>query len=386
MKMWSFLGGLGGGVGLMYYFDPLGGGGRRSQLRGKLVRGARDLADGIDTAARDLAHRARGLEARTRRRGRRERPTDGVLETRVRQAVARTCSHPRALAVKSQEGVVELAGPILRADLEGVLGAARKVPGVTELHAALEVHDEPGHVPALQGPGRAPRPQKVTPAERLLAGAAGLALSFVGLTRGGLAGAAFGLAGLGLASRGLLGGRSAAGGFTVRKTIHVDAPVDEVWSLWARFESFPRFMAHVCEVRATGDRRYHWIVTTPLGLYEWDAEVTTFRTNEELAWRTIRGSSPGSSIRHEGRVRVRPDRRGGTELRVDLVYTPPAGALGHGLARLFGADPKKQMDDDLLRFKSLVEKGRATGRRTVSREEVGGRAARGLLEEMIPRR
>jgi uncharacterized membrane protein len=53
-----------------------------------------------------------------------------------------------------------------------------------------------------------------------------------------------------------------------------------------------------------------------------------------------------------------------------MTYTPPAGALGHVFARLLGADPKKQMDDDLLRFKSLLETGKATGRETVSREEL----------------
>jgi hypothetical protein len=32
------------------------------------------------------------------------------------------------------------------------------------------------------------------------------------------------------------------------------------------------------------------------------------------------------------------------------------------VARLLGADPKRQMDDDLVRLKSLLERGKATGR------------------------
>jgi uncharacterized membrane protein len=36
--------------------------------------------------------------------------------------------------------------------------------------------------------------------------------------------------------------------------------------------------------------------------------------------------------------------------------------VGHAVARLLGADPKRELDDDLLRFKSLLETGKAKGR------------------------
>jgi hypothetical protein len=41
------------------------------------------------------------------------------------------------------------------------------------------------------------------------------------------------------------------------------------------------------------------------------------------------------------------------------------------------AHPKKQLDDDLLRFKSLIERGKATGAEgTVGKEEVAPESAR----------
>jgi uncharacterized membrane protein len=40
-----------------------------------------------------------------------------------------------------------------------------------------------------------------------------------------------------------------------------------------------------------------------------------------------------------------------------MSYTPPAGAVGHGLATLLGSDPKSQMDDDLARMKAFIERG-----------------------------
>ena len=54
-----------------------------------------------------------------------------------------------------------------------------------------------------------------------------------------------------------------------------------------------------------------------------------------------------------------------TRQRLDIrvSYNPPAGAIGHAIALLFSADPKHAMDDDLVRFKSLLEDGRSAGSR-----------------------
>jgi uncharacterized membrane protein len=50
---------------------------------------------------------------------------------------------------------------------------------------------------------------------------------------------------------------------------------------------------------------------------------------------------------------------GGTRVSVELSYIPPAGAFGHAVATMFGADPKSEMDADLLRMKSMIETGHA---------------------------
>ena len=52
-----------------------------------------------------------------------------------------------------------------------------------------------------------------------------------------------------------------------------------------------------------------------------------------------------------------PTDNGGTEVTVWLSYNPPAGAIGHAIAKVFGADPKSEMDTDLMRMKSLIETG-----------------------------
>jgi uncharacterized membrane protein len=54
-----------------------------------------------------------------------------------------------------------------------------------------------------------------------------------------------------------------------------------------------------------------------------------------------------------------------------MVYNPPAGVMGHAAASLLGSNPKQAMDEDLVRFKSLLEQGKTTAEgATVTRERV----------------
>ena len=104
-----------------------------------------------------------------------------------------------------------------------------------------------------------------------------------------------------------------------------------------------------------GDRRSHWVVTGPGGLpIEWTAEITQQVPNKMLAWRSL----PGSTVRHNGVVQFEPVHEGSTRVHVQADYYPPGGMIGHALAKLFGSDPKSEMDADLLRMKTFIEKGR----------------------------
>jgi uncharacterized membrane protein len=105
----------------------------------------------------------------------------------------------------------------------------------------------------------------------------------------------------------------------------------------------------------------------------WDAVVTRMVPNEVIAWR----SEPGSPIRNAGFVRFQPE-TGGTQVQIRLSYNPPGGAFAAAAARLFGADPKSEMDEDLVRLKSLIETGTTTAHgETVTLErvepDIGGR-------------
>jgi uncharacterized membrane protein len=187
-------------------------------------------------------------------------------------------------------------------------------------------------------------------------------LGLIGLFRRSPLAAVAGVAGLALAARSSGGSGSVISNLLgsgrgkrieLEKTIRIDAAPDEVYDMWANYENFPRFMSHVVEVRDTGKRRSHWTVQGPAGAqFEFDSVLTEQRKNRRLAWR----SEPGAQIPNAGSVEFEPH-RGGTLVTVRLSYSPPAGALGHAVASLFGSDPKGQMDDDLARMKHYIERG-----------------------------
>lgn len=76
---------------------------------------------------------------------------------------------------------------------------------------------------------------------------------------------------------------------SVEKSIEVEAPIQEVYSQWTRFERFPEFMEGVEEVRKTGDRHLHWVAEVGGKKKEWDAEIYEQIPERRIAWRSTAG-------------------------------------------------------------------------------------------------
>jgi uncharacterized membrane protein len=378
---------LGIGAGAMYFYDPQLGRRRRAVVRDQLQSTWSGFGDDLDTATRDLQNRARGLVTETRGRLRGEQPDDSTLQERVRSSMGWAVSHPRAVQVEAREGQVTLRGPILASEVDTLLATVARVRGVRSVDNQLDVHQEPGNIPDLQGDPeehwRQMRAMRSTwaPGPRLLASVAGGTLVLGGLVRGGLMGTARTMVGAGLLARALtnrplsrlvrMDGDGEPGAIDIHKGIIIDAPVDEVFRFWANYQNFSRFMANVEEVRDLGDGRSHWVVKGPAGtLVEWDARVTAWEPDRLISWR----SEPGSEVGQVGTVRFNPAPGGGTEVQVSMSYTPPGGPAGHAVASLLGKNPKQQMDEDLARMKSLLEHGKTStgaGRVTLRDVEAG---------------
>jgi uncharacterized membrane protein len=374
----SLIGSIGLGASLMYLLDPQQGERRRSLARDQVVHLLHKSGDAIGPTARDLRNRTRGLFAETASLLMNREVPDNVLVARVRSRLGRHVSHPGSIEVSANQGRVTLSGPILSHELERLLAAVAETPGVAGIENRLEAHKQPGDVPGLQGGSVPPSRMQAnwSPSARLLAGTVGSTLTLFGAKQGGLMAKVLGALGLTMLVRALTNlelkrlfgvgaGRRAV---DLQKTIEVAAPVERVFEFWSNFENFPRFMANVREVRDLGNGRSHWTVDGPAGVpLSWNAIITKHIPNEVLAWR----SEPGSVIRNAGIVHFTPNREGGTQIHIDMSYNPPAGALGHGVASLFGDNPKHAMDEDLARFKSLLEEGKTTAKgATVTHEEM----------------
>jgi uncharacterized membrane protein len=354
----------------MFLLDPNHGRRRRAYLRDRATHAGRVIVRSAGKTARDLRNRAVGVASKSRVRIRRSPVSDAVLVERVRSAMGRVVSHPHPIRVTAADGQITLSGPVLTSEEAMLLSTVSRVPGVKGVENHLERHEEPGHVSALQGEPNRPVRSRMgqanwPPTQRFLVGAAGGALAIYGVARRGAAGTALGLTGLGLLTRAatnlqidrLTGLGAGFRAVDLHKTIHIAAPIEEVFAFCVTYENWPKFMAHVREIRSDGGTQSHWVVDGPAGMpVSWDAMITEFVPNELLAWKSVEGSM----IEQAGIMRFEPNPDGTTRLDLRLSYNPPAGAVGHAFATLTGANPERQMDEDFARLKSLIEEGRTS--------------------------
>jgi uncharacterized membrane protein len=144
-------------------------------------------------------------------------------------------------------------------------------------------------------------------------------------------------------------------GIHAKGTCIVNRPPEEVYNFWRNFQNLSRFMRHLESVNDLGDGRSHWTAKGPAGMsVEWDATIVADVPGEIITWRSLENSD----VDNAGAVRFEraPGARG-TIVRVNLQYNPIAGVVGATVAKLFGEEPEQQLDDDLRRFKQVMEVG-----------------------------
>jgi uncharacterized membrane protein len=338
---WKLAGALGLGAGLMYLLDPEAGRRRRHALAQRAGRTARRAGDGTARATRDATHRVHGLFAAARNRFRADDASSETVARRIRSRLGHVVSHPHAIDVSVEDGRVVLEGPILASEVAAAVSETSRVPGVEHVDNRLYAFESAEGVPALQANGH--RRRSWAPGVRLFAGASGGALIAYGVRRA--------LRRRSVARRG--DGMSKPVRLT--ESITIDAPVSRVFDEWSRLEQFPRFMSGVKEVREAGRGLTHWRVEGPAGVdVEWDAETVEFAPDRRIAWTSVHDSAVDTS----GAVEFEPIGDHRTRVTVHLGYTPPGGALGDAAARLFGADARSRLEEDLREMKAYVEGSR----------------------------
>jgi uncharacterized membrane protein len=371
MKLKTLLTTIGLGAGMMYFLDPQQGTRRRAMVRDRANRFVTNLDDSIDRAMEDARNRTRGMLSEMTARLSDQDAPDWILEERVRSNLGRLARHVRAVTVTADGGIIYLNGPVLREDEEAIVKAALRTRGVHGVENRLQVVDNPQDIPALQGEPSSRRralsefqQTNWSPATRLLSSVGGSLLTLYGLTRKGVARPVLSTAGLVLTARGmtnldtrsLLGLGMGENAIRVNKAINIFAPIDEVYRFWRNFENFHLFMNHVKEI-TTRDDVSTWKVAGLAGsTVEFQSRLTQDIPNESIAWQTL----PDSQVQSAGFVRFDENRDGSTRVTVQMAYVPPAGAVGHAVAQLFGVDPRQAMNEDLIRLKMLLEEGRTS--------------------------
>lgn len=139
------------------------------------------------------------------------------------------------------------------------------------------------------------------------------------------------------------------------ESITVRRPIDEVYRFWRDLSNLPRFVAQLETVEELEGGRSRWVARAPNGRQiEWEAYILEDHPNERITWR----SAEDAGVPTTGHVSfARAPGTDGTEVRVEMHYDPPGGALGVGLAKLMGREPRRQVRADLLRLKQVLETG-----------------------------
>jgi uncharacterized membrane protein len=363
---WMMAGGVAAaGAAAIYFLDHQRGHARRARFATRARRLSTDVAEGAVKSARDSwQHLAGTARQAWSNFGRSEWPEDRVLVERIRSRMGRIVSHPHKIHVVSDDGIVTLWGPASEEERRRLAHVVQTMPGVREVVNHLEIHE--GYEPVMPGPSPFKAAQQETllnwsPSKRLLAGMAGSSAIIYGWRRKDPLGLSISLLGAGLVAasvlkrnvQSLLALSEDSPGFELEQTIRINAPVSDVFDFWAKPENYPKVFSHISAIDKIGENLYRWTVTGPGGIpVHWEGTITRTVPNTLVEWKSL----PGSTVGNLGFVRVDPNYDASTRVLVRMFYRPPAGILGRFLAEMFGIDPKKVLDQDLKRLKTLFEK------------------------------
>ncbi len=143
----------------------------------------------------------------------------------------------------------------------------------------------------------------------------------------------------------------------LKRKIRVNAPVDDVYDFLSHFSNYPRFMSYIKNVEVNDLGGLRWTMIGPAGVpIHWNTSLGKMIDNQAISWK----SSINSVIRNSGDIQLVDLPGEGAEIRVELTYAPPVGALGYAAVHFLGFDPKEKIDEDLQVLKALIEKEYST--------------------------
>ncbi|MFW7377447.1 MAG: SRPBCC family protein [Oligoflexus sp.] len=357
----SLVGFLGG-----YYLDPDTGRRRRALFRDQISKANRSIKRQGKRTKQDVTNRFQGSLHELTSRFSDYDIDDQSIKERVKAVIGHYTSHPSAIHIAVSGQVVNLSGDIIKKEVMPLLWAVRTVKGVKSVNNNLTLNPNISSKPNLQGEGRTSTLIPINreywpPAYRAAMGMVSATLTAYGLANRELPGALAVTTGsllmlrtiMNESLRSIFGIGSGSGVITVQKSITINAPKDKVYDMWLHPENFPTFMTNVHRVESIGEDKYIWTVAGPAFTeVHWTA-VVTHKDSQRICWETV----PNSAIEQIGQVYFE-DHGDSTTVHIQIAYNPLAGAFGHLIAYLFRSDPKTDLDEDMLRMKTILETGK----------------------------
>jgi uncharacterized membrane protein len=141
---------------------------------------------------------------------------------------------------------------------------------------------------------------------------------------------------------------------TITESVDVEVTVSAAYNQWTQFESFPRFMDGVEEIRQLDDTHTHWKVNVGGVTREFDATITEQHPDERVAWTSDSGPTHAGVITFH---RIDDDT---TRVTAQMDIDPDGFA--ESVADKLGILDRK-VKGDMERFKTFIENrdGRETG-------------------------
>jgi uncharacterized membrane protein len=235
--------------------------------------------------------------------------------------------------------------------------------------------------------------------ERMISGAAGAALTLLGISRRSIPGLILAGLGGGLMYRAATGhchmyealgidtatpreGEGSAPpeayfnrGIHIVHAFSINKSPDELYQYWRKLDNLPSILSYLESVTVIDEKRSHWVAKGPLDMkWEWDAEIINDEPNRLIAWRSV----GNADVDNAGSVTFIPGPEGrGTEVKVVIDYIPTGGRFGQIIAKFLGRDPSAEVREGLRDFKRVMETGEKPTTEGQPRGDCSGSGYRG---------
>ena len=132
----------------------------------------------------------------------------------------------------------------------------------------------------------------------------------------------------------------------------IQAPVEQVWTVWSDLEAMPRWMNWIESVTTTaGDPDLtDWTLAAQGFRFHWKARITQRVEAQQLHWESVGG------LPTKGAVRFYPE-GGSTAVKLTVSYELPGVLAPLMEPTILGGIVTKELQANLDRFRDLVQSG-----------------------------